>query len=74
MNEDERNVFTIVDQELGELSKKEQKLMDADWSEFKNDVSMKTLVNTLDRAIKRRRRLYISNDDIETEYIRNFRK
>ena len=48
--------------------------MDADWSEFKNDVSMKTLVNTLDRAIKRRRRLYISNDDIETEYIRNFRK
>ena len=48
--------------------------MDADWSDFKNDVSMKTLVNTLDRSIKRRRRLYKSNDDFETEYIANFRK
>ena len=48
--------------------------MDADWSDFKNDVSMKTLVNTLDRSIKRRRRLYLSTDDIETEYIANFRK
>lgn len=48
--------------------------MDADWSDFKGDVNMKTLINTLDRAIKRRRRLYISDEEAETEYIANFRK
>ena len=69
-----RNVHTIVEQDMGEFTEKEQMLMDADWSDFKNDVSMKTLVNTLDRAIKRRRRLYISDDPTETEYIANFRK
>ena len=67
-------MFTIVEEPLGELTDEEQKLMDADWSDFKNDVSMKTLVNTLDRAIKRRRRLYVSHDTIEEEYIANFRK
>lgn len=58
-----------MDEDIGELTEKEQLLMDADWSDFKEDVSMKTLVNTLDRSIKRRRRLYLSNDDLETEYI-----
>ena len=53
---------TIVDQDELICTEKEQLLYDADWSEFKEDVSMKTLVNTLDRAIKRRRRLYISDD------------
>ena len=48
--------------------------MKEDWSNFKEDVSMKTLINTLDRAIKRRRRLYISNDKEESLYIENFRK
>ena len=43
--EPERNVYTICDKELGTLTKKEQELMDADWSGFKEDVSMKTLVN-----------------------------
>lgn len=47
--------------------------MDADWSDFKADVSMKTLINTLDRAIKRRRRLYMSKEQAETDYIENFR-
>ena len=63
-----------MDEPICELTESEQKLMDADWSEFKNDVSMKTLVNTLDRSIKRRRRLYMSHDTIEEEYIENFRK
>lgn len=35
---------------------------------------MKTLINDLDKAIKRRMRLYISEDEVETEKIAAFRK
>ena len=40
-----RNVKTITEEELGELTEKEEQLMKQDWSEFKSDVSMKTLIN-----------------------------
>ena len=48
--------------------------MDQDWSEFKADVSMKTLINDLDKAIKRRMRLYLSDDTEETERMASFKK
>ena len=48
--------------------------MDQDWSEFKSDVSMKTLINELDKSIKRRMRLYISDDPAEKDKIAAFRK
>lgn len=48
--------------------------MDMDWGEFKADVSMKTLISDLDKAIKRRMRLYISEDETETAKIAAFRK
>ena len=48
--------------------------MDQDWSEFKTDVSMKTLISELDKAIKRRMRLYLSDDQAEKDKIAAFRK
>ena len=48
--------------------------MDHEWAEFKSDVSMKTLINELDKSIKRRMRLYISDDVAEKEKIAAFRK
>lgn len=37
--------------------------MDMDWDAFKGDVSMKQLINTIDRSIKRRNRLLIAEDE-----------
>jgi hypothetical protein len=67
-------VKTIAEEELGEIKEKERALMEQDWSAFKTDVSMKTLINQLDKAIKRRMRLYISDDEAERERIAAFRK
>ena len=39
------------------------------WDDFKGDVSMKTLINQLDTAIKRRRRLYYHEDPEENARI-----
>jgi len=48
--------------------------MKHDWSEFKGDVSMKTLIQDMDRSIKKRRRLYISKNEEEMTEISNFYK
>ena len=58
----ERNVYTISDLKLADVTHAEQLFIDQEWNEFKEDVSMKTLIDKLDRGIKRRRRLYISKD------------
>ena len=58
----ERNVYTISDLKLADVTEAEQLFIDQEWNEFKEDVSMKTLIDKLDRGIKRRRRLYISKD------------
>ena len=63
----DRNVYTISDIELTDVTEEEQQFLDQDWNDFKSDVSMKTLMDKLDRAIKRRRRLYVSDDEKETE-------
>ena len=39
--------------------------MEHQWANFKEDVNMKTMINTLDTAIKRRRRLYYHEDPVE---------
>ena len=67
-------MYTISDIELTDVTEEEQQFLDQDWNDFKGDVSMKTLMDKLDRAIKRRRRLYLSDDDAETESIAAFRK
>ena len=67
-------MYTISDIELTDVSEAEQQFIDQDWKDFKEDVSMKTLIDKLDRAIKRRRRLYISDDPEETKKIADFRK
>lgn len=67
-------LMTIANKKLGKLTKKEKELFKSDWSEFKADVSMKNLINALDKSIKRRRRLYISDNPEETERINAFRK
>lgn len=46
--------------------------MNHQWADFKGDVSMKTLINQLDTAIKRRRRLYYHEDPEENQRIQNF--
>lgn len=61
-----RNVYTISDLKLADVTEEEQKFVELEWKEFKEDVSMKTLIDKLDRGIKRRRRLYISDDPAET--------
>ena len=70
----ERNVYTISDLKLADVTEEEQKFIDQEWKEFKEDVSMKTLIDKLDRGIKRRRRLYISDHPTETQKIADFRK
>lgn len=70
----DRNLPTHADDELGELTEAERELMAEDWSEFKTDVSMKTLINKLDKGIKRRYRLYYSDDPEEMEKLINFRR
>ena len=59
-------MYTISELELTDVTEEEQEFLDQDWNDFKGDVSMKTLMDKLDRAIKRRRRLYISDDPEET--------
>ena len=59
--------ITLADKDLGELTSEEKELMDMDWDAFKGDVSMKQLINTIDRSIKRRNRLLISDDDDGTK-------
>ena len=54
---------TIADEEIKNLSPEEEELMEEDWERFKGDVSMKQLITSIDRAIKRRRRLYISKSE-----------
>ena len=63
-----------MDVDIGELTKPEKELMEQDWGEFKSDVSMKQLINQLDRAIKRRHRLYLSDDPEESARIAEFQK
>ena len=53
---------TIANKKLGKLTAEEKELMKHDWKEFTGDVSKQNLINSLDKAIKRRRRLYISDD------------
>jgi len=67
-------LMTIANKKLGKLTKLEKELFKSDWSEFKADVSMKNLINALDKSIKRRRRLYISDNPEETERINAYRK
>ena len=55
-------MYTISDLKLADVTEAEQIFIDQEWNEFKEDVSMKTLIDKLDRGIKRRRRLYISKD------------
>ena len=70
----DRDVKTIGDEPLGELTDGERKLLDQSWDDFKGDVSMKNLINDLDKSIKRRMRLYISDNDEENLRIKSFRK
>ena len=48
--------------------------MDLDWDAFKGDVSMKQLINTIDRSIKRRNRLFIAENDEVTQEFEKTRK
>ena len=71
--QEENKHRTIQDEDLGKLSKAEKEMMKVDWSEFKDDVSKKQLISQIDKAIKRRHRLYISDDPEEAKRIENFR-
>lgn len=51
----------------------EKELNNEDWRDFKEDVSMKTLINEIDKTIKRRRRLFIADTEEGEEKIKNFR-
>lgn len=42
-------------------------------TDFKGDVSMKTLINKLDLAIQRKRRLYYHEDETENARIQKYR-
>ena len=70
--EDDGKSKVIADEKIGELSQGklgEQELMDQKWDDFKGDVSMKTLISQLDTSIKRRRRLYYTDDETENARI-----
>ena len=68
------NQMTLADKDLGELSAPEQELWDLDWDAFKGDVSMKQLINSIDKSIKRRNRLLIAEDEDGSTAFSNFRK
>ena len=67
--EDDAGAHVIADEELGDLTVGESILMNQTWSEFKGDVSMKTLINNMDTCIKRRRRLYTHENPNEEQLI-----
>ena len=57
----EEKYSTIDDDDLGEYNEEEKKLAERNWNDvIGDDVSMKQLISSIDRAIKRRRRLYHS--------------
>ena len=65
---------TVAGEKLTDLTEHEQRLMDQSWDDFKGDVSMKQLIADMDKAIKRRRRLYYSDNPAEQDKIEAFRK
>jgi len=67
-------VKTIAQEDLGELTKEEKELTEEQWSDFKSDVSMKSLIKQIDDSVKRRRRLYYHEDADETAKMVEFRK
>ena len=59
---------------MEDLNEAEKKLMKTEWQEFKENVSMKQLISTIDRSIKRRNRLYIGETEEETKTIQEKRE
>jgi hypothetical protein len=48
--------------------------MDHNWETLKEDVNKKTLINQLDRSIKRRNRLFVAENEEDRQAIADFRK